>query len=258
MATKIHPHALVEKGARLDDGVVIGPYAIVANDATIQKGTQVDAFAQVLGNTTIGKNCHIFSYAVIGSAPQDLKYTNEKSFLTVGNNNTIREFVTINPGTEKDSLTCIGNNNLIMAYSHVAHNCILGDNNVFANGATLAGHVEIQDKVVIGGLVAIHQFCKVGKFSIIGGCSKVVQDIPPYSMCDGHPARVYGLNTVGLRRGKFAKDTIDALKKAFKLLFFENHPVNKAKELIAKECQHIPELEDLLDFVSSSKRGISK
>lgn len=243
----------------MQDGVRVGPYAIIAPHVKIESGTTIGAFAQVLGYTEIGQNCTIFSQAVVGSPPQDLKYKqNQRTYLTIGNGNTIREFVTINPGTDKGSKTTIGNDNLIMAYSHIAHNCIVGNNNVFANCATLAGHVEVQDKVVMGGLVAVHQFCRVGSFSIIGGCSKVVQDIPPYSMCDGHPAKAYSLNLIGLRRAGFSREKIGILKKAFKVLFFESHSIDTARQIVKDKIPACSELDYLVEFILSSKRGISK
>jgi UDP-N-acetylglucosamine acyltransferase len=176
----------------------------------------------------------------------------------VGDNNIIREFVTMNPGTEEDSKTLIGNNNLIMAYSHIAHDCSVGNNNVFANCATLAGHVSIEDSVTIGGLVAVHQFCRLGAYSIVGGCSKVVQDVPPYSMCDGHPAIVCGLNLIGLKRANMTNETIRLLKKVFKIIFFSGYPFSKAKDIVKKELPASKEIEYLLSFISSSKRGIGR
>ncbi|MBN3039741.1 MAG: acyl-ACP--UDP-N-acetylglucosamine O-acyltransferase, partial [Candidatus Omnitrophica bacterium] len=238
--------------------VIIGPYAVVGDNVKIGSGCRIDSFAHVLGYTRIGENNHIFPYAVIGNIPQDLKYKGEISYLIIGNNNRIREFATINPGTDKDSKTVIGNNNLFMAYSHIAHDCQVKDSNIFANSATLAGYVSVGNNVVIGGLVAIHQFCRIGDHSIIGGCSKVVQDIPPYSMCDGHPAIVCGLNLIGLKRANFSRETISGLKKASKILFFENLPFTKAKALVQSQVLPSKEIENLLSFVSSSKRGIAK
>lgn len=258
MSVKIHPTAIVHSEAQLDEDVEIGPYAVVDKNAKIGKSTCIEGFAQILGYTQIGKNCHIFPYAVIGSIPQDLKYKGEKSFVVIGDNNIIREFVTVNPGTEENTSTVIGNNNLIMAYSHIAHNCKIGDNNILANAATLAGYVEIENRVVIGGLVAIHQFCRVGSFSIIGGCSKVVQDIPPYSLCDGHPAKVRGINIVGLKRAGFPKEKIEIIRKAYKIIFFENHTFSVARQIILKELPLLEEINKLLDFISSSKRGIAR
>lgn len=258
MSTYIHPQAIVAKNASLGEGVRIGAYATIGEGVVIGRGTVVDSFAQVLGNTTVGENCRIFSYAVVGNIPQDLKYKGGKSYLIIGNNNRIREFVTINPGTEEGSKTIIGDNNLFMAYSHIAHDCAIGNNNVFANVATLAGYVKVEDNVVIGGLVAIHQFCRLGKLSIIGGCSKVVQDIPPFSLCDGHPANLCGVNLVGLKRAGFSSEAINKIKKAFKIIFFQKHPLSFARKQIEESFEITAEIKHLIDFISSTQRGIVK
>jgi len=258
MSVQIDPKAMVSPKAQLGKGVKIGPYATIGDDVKIGSDCVIDSFAQVLGCTELGQGCHIFPYAVVGNIPQDLKYKGDKSFLIIGNNNKIREFVTINPGTDQGTKTVVGNDNLIMAYSHIAHDCRIGDGNVFANSATLAGYVTVGNRVVIGGLAAIHQFCRLGDFSIIGGCSKVVQDIPPYSMCDGHPATICGLNLVGLKRAKFPSSTIRTLKKAFKIIFFDSHLIAQSKDLVQKDLSPLKELEHLFEFISSSKRGISK
>jgi len=212
----------------------------------------------IQGNTTIGKNCKVFTGAVIGSAPQDLKYKGEKSFIKIGDNNIIREYATINRATGEDGLTSIGNDNFIMAYSHIAHDCVINNDCIIANCGTLAGHVKIEDKAVVGGLVAVHQFVRVGSLSIIGGCSKVVQDIPPYSTCDGHPTKVFGLNMLGLRRAQIPKDNITKLKHAFKLLFQAGLSISHALEKIKEEIPICPEVEHLIDFTKTSKRGICR
>lgn len=258
MSTKVHPNAVVYPGAKLGNNVDVGPFAVIGSEVKIGSSTVIDAGVHVLGNTKIGNKCHIFSHAVIGSISQDLKHTDQKSFLEIGNNNLIREFVTINSGTEEGSKTVIGNNNLFMAYTHIAHDCVIGNDNVLANCATLAGHVTIEDKVIIGGLAAVHQFCRLGVYSIVGGCSKVVQDIPPYSMCDGHPAVVRGINSIGLRRNKFSSEKIKALKQAFKILFFQEHTLDKAKKAVKQSIPSCKEVDSLLKFVSSSKRGIGR
>lgn len=254
---QIDKRAMVSPSARIGEGVKIGPYAVIGENVEIADNCVIDSFGQVLGHTKIGEGTHIFPYAVVGNIPQDLKYKGEKSFLVVGKNNRIREFVTINPGTDKGAKTIIGDDNLIMAYSHVAHDCLIGNGNILANGSTLAGYVTIGNNAVIGGLVAVHQFCRLGDYSIVGGCSKVVQDIPPYSMCDGHPAIIRSLNLVGLRRGNFSALTIKTLKKAFKIIFFEGYPFTRAKELVAKNIGPLDELKPLFEFIASTKRGIS-
>jgi len=258
MAVKIHSKAVVAKSAKLADKVKVGPFAVIGENVKIAAGTVIEAGAQVIGNTQVGKNCHIFPYAIIGSISQDLKYAGVKSYLVIGDNNTIREFVTINTGTEDGSQTVVGDGNHIMAYSHIAHDCAIGNENVFANCATLAGYVRVGDKSVIGGLAAVHQFCRVGSYAIVGGCSKVVQDIPPFSMCDGHPAVVCGLNAIGLKRAKFSNETVNDLKKAFKILFFENHTFAAASELVKEKVAQSSEVDQLIKFIASSKRGISK
>ena len=254
---QIDKSAIVSKKAKLAKGVYVGPYAIIDDDVEIAAGTKIGAHCVINGNTSIGKCCEIFSGAVIGSKPQDLKYKDEKSYLIIGDNNIIREFCTFNLGTGEGGKTVVGNANLFMAYSHVAHDCLVGNNCVIANCGTLAGHVTIEDKVVIGGLVAIHQFVHVGMLSIIGGCSKVVQDIPPYSTCDGHPAKVYGLNLVGLRRHGVLKDAIKELDHAFRILFNSGHSTKHAVEKIAEESFKSKEIAYLLDFIKRSERGIS-
>ncbi|MBU1147208.1 MAG: acyl-ACP--UDP-N-acetylglucosamine O-acyltransferase [Candidatus Omnitrophica bacterium] len=254
----IHPTAIIDKKAKLADDVKVGPYAIVGPSVEIGSRTAIGGHAIVKGNTTIGKGCSIFTGAVIGSPPQDLKYKGAKSFLKIGNNNIIREYVTMNPSTDEGGVTSIGDGNLFMAYSHVAHDCKIGSDCVIANSGTLAGHVTLEDKVVIGGLTAIHQFVRIGKMAIIGGCSKVVQDVPPFSTCDGHPARVYVLNLVGLRRSDVSKDAQASLKKAFKILFHSGLTFKTGAERVKQEMPGCEEVQYLLDFIKGSKRGMCR
>lgn len=252
----IHPTAIVSKKADLADGVEVGPYTIISDTVKIGKGTSIGSHCLIEGNTAIGESCRIFTGAVIGSRPQDLKYKGEKSFLEVGDNNIIREYCTLNCGTGEGGKTIVGNGILLMAYAHIAHDCIVGDNCVIANNGTLAGHVTIDDGAVIGGLVAVHQFVRIGRLSIIGGCSKVVQDIPPYSTCDGHPARIYGLNIVGLRRHGLSRESIHSLHRAFKIVFQSGLKIAHAAEKAAREVEQTPEVASLLDFIKHSQRGI--
>ncbi len=255
----IHPTAIISKKAKISEDSVIGPHTIIGDNVSIGKAAKIGANCLIEGYTTIGPDCQIFTGAVIGSAPQDLKYKGEKSFLEIGSGNIIREFCTFNPGTGEGSKTIVGNNNLFMAYSHVAHDCLIGNGCVIANGGTFAGHVTIEDKAVIGGLVAIHQFVKVGKLSIIGGCSKVVQDIPPFSTCDGHPAQVYGLNLIGLRRSGISRDSIKQLDAAFKILFNSGLTVKHALETIEKEISSpTQESAYLINFCKTTERGLSR
>lgn len=254
---QIHPTAIISKKAKLAEDIEVGPYSIITDNVTIGKGSKIGAYCVIEGNTTVGKNAQIFTGVVIGSRPQDLKYKGEKTFLEIGDNNIIREYCTFNPGTGGGGKTSIGNDNLFMAYSHIAHDCKIGNNCIIANNGTLAGHVIIEDKALVGGLVAIHQFVTVGKLSIIGGCSKVVQDIPPYSTCDGHPARVFGLNLVGLRRQGITSESIRQLNLAFKILFNSGLSLKHALEKLEKEIEPCDEVSYLITFIKNSQRGIS-
>lgn len=254
----IHPSAIVSSKAKLAAGVTVGPFSIISDNVVIGADTKIGAHCVIEGNTTIGKGCEIFTGAVIGSRPQDLKFKGEKVFLEIGNNNIIREYCTLNPGTKEGAKTIVGDNNLLMAYSHIAHDCQVGNGCVLANNCTLAGHVIIEDAAVIGGIVAIHQFVRVGMLSITGGCSKVVQDIPPFSTCDGHPARVYGLNLIGLRRKGISRESIKQLDQAFKIIFNSGLSVKHAVERVEKELEKSQELTYLVNFAKSSERGLTR
>ena len=255
---KIHKTAIVHPQVELSPGVSVGPYSVIEDSVVIGDNVRIGSHCHITGQTTIGRNCKIYTGAVIGSAPQDRKHSSDDNvFLNIGENNIIREYVTMNPGTlEGGGKTVIGNGNLFMAYSHVAHDCVIGNNCVMANSATLAGHVTLEDSAVIGGLSAVHQFVRLGRLSIIGGCSKVVQDIPPFSMCDGHPARVVNLNLVGLKRAQFDLKIIRSLKKAFKLLFHSGLSKTHALEMIATQMEITPEIDHLIFFAKTSKRGL--
>lgn len=255
---QIHPTAIISKKAKLDKDVLVGPYTVINDNVTVGEATEIGAHCLIDGNTNIGKGCKIFKGAVIGSAPQDLKYKGEKSYLEIADYNIIREYVTINPGTEEGSKTILGSYNLFMAYSHVAHDCMIGNHCIIANCGTLAGYVVVEDNVLISGLVAVHQFVRIGRLAIVGGLSKVVQDIPPYSTCDGHPARLYGLNLVGLKRNNICSDSIRLLDAAFKILFNSGLPIKKALEELNKQEQTCPEVSYLIDFIKSSSRGITR
>ncbi len=254
----IHPTAIVHPQAVIGPGVSIGPYARIGADVKIGEGTEIGSSCVLDGNTHIGKHCRIFSGAVIGSIPQDLKYKGEKTQVIIGDDNVIREYVTINLGTVDKGKTIIGNSNLLMAYSHVAHDCFIGNNVVIANVGTLAGHVTVEDRAIIGGLTAVHQFVRIGTMSITGGCSKVVKDIPPYAMADGHPARAYGLNSIGLSRAKVAKESVRKLKTAFKILFKMRLSTSSALKKITEDISADSYLSVLIDFIKNSSRGICK
>jgi len=252
----IHTTAIIEDGAILADDVTVGPYTLISAEVTIGAGTTIASHCVIEGKTTIGKNNAIFSHVALGTIPQDLKFAGEDVELIIGDNNKIREFTLFNPGTKGGgSVTKIGNGNLFMGYTHVAHDCIIGDNCILANVATLAGHVEIEDNVVIGGLSAIHQFCKLGTQSMIGGGSIVVQDIPPFCNTEGNRATIRGLNIIGLRRRLDNRADIDELKKAYKKLFELGQPLNEmAKELIENSTNKY--VIQLAKFIVNTKRGI--
>ena len=252
----IHKTAIIEEGAILGDNITIGAFTIIEKDVKIGDGTVIDSHTLIAGKTTIGKNNHIFSHASIGTIPQDLKFNGEDVELIIGDNNKIREYTLFNPGTiGGGSITKISDNNLFMGYVHVAHDCIIGSNCIFANGATLAGHVECADFVVVGGLTPIHQFCKIGTQAMIGGASAVAQDIPPFCLAEGNKAVLRGLNLTGLRRRFDNREDIDAVKHAYRELFESGKPLQEvAKELL--ETDENKYVKELAGFVVDTKRGI--
>ena len=252
----IHKTAIIEEGAVLGDNITIGAFTIIGKDVKIGDGTIIDSHTVIAGKTTIGKNNHIFSHAAIGTIPQDLKFNGEDVELIIGDNNKIREYTLFNPGTiGGGSVTKIGDNNLFMGYVHVAHDCIIGNNCIFANGATLAGHVECDDYVVIGGLTPIHQFCKIGTQVMVGGASAVSQDIPPFCLAEGNKAVLRGLNLTGLRRRFDNREDIDAIKHAYRELFESGKPLQEvAQELF--ENNENKYVKELANFVLNTKRGI--
>lgn len=254
----IHPSAIVHPDAELGEGVEVGPYAIIAGTVKIGDRTQVGARVSIEGHTTIGSDNEFFTGAVVGSRTQDKKYDGGTSYLKIGDHNAIREYVTINPGTKEGTETVIGDHNLLMAYAHVAHDCVIQNHAILANQATLAGHVIIEDRAIIGGLSAVHQFVRVGTLALVGGCSKVTQDIPPYIMTDGHPARAYGINAVGLDRAGFSKEDKALLKKAFKIIFKSRLALKSAIAKLKQECELSPALIVLLEFLEKSERGICR
>lgn len=258
--TLIHPTATIDPKAEIGERVEIGPYSVIEKGVSIGEGTKIGPHVVIREWTEIGKGCHVFQFASIGEAPQFSGYRGEKTFLRIGDRNIIREFVTLHRGTVKGGgKTIIGNDNFIMAYAHVAHDCQIGNQVVMANGATLAGHILIEDYAIIGGLTAIHQFCRVGAFAIIGGLSGVLLDIPPYTKAAGVRTRLFGLNTVGLKRANFSEETLRALKKAYRIVFRSALTLEKAmKKLAEDEIAQTPEVQHFLQFIQGSKRGISR
>lgn len=257
----IHPTAVVHPSARIADSAEIGPYAIIEADVTIGAGTTVGPHSVIGRWTEIGENNQIFHMASVGVASQDLKYKGEECWTRIGNGNMIREFATVHRGTVTGiNETVIGNNNLLMAYSHVAHDCVIGSNIVMANSATLAGHVTVQDHVIIGGLVAIHQFVRIGAHAMLGGGTLVTLDVPPYMIAtsDKRDMSLRGLNLVGLKRRGFSDETISKLKKAYKTLFMADLKLADAMAKIRQDIVGCPEVDNLLTFIESSERGICR
>ncbi len=253
--SNISPLAIIEDGAVIGENVEIAAHCFISSETTIGDGTTIAHGACIYGKTTIGKNNRIFSHAVLGSIPQDLKFHGEDVELVIGDNNTIREFTLFNPGTEGGGgITKIGNNNLFMGYVHLGHDVIIGDNCILANAATLAGHVEMGNYAVIGGMTPIHQFVKIGDFAMVGGASALSQDVPPYCMAEGNRATLRGLNLTGLRR-HLERDEINALKSAYKELFEAGRPLQDvAKELF--ESTESSYVKTLCEFIINTKRGI--
>ena len=255
----IHPTAIIDPCAQIDANVTIGPYAIIKSDVHIGSGTTIGPYTTIEQYVTIGENCQIFQYAAIGCAPQDLKFHGEKTYLKIGKGSIIREFVTINRGTEAGGgVTEVGEENYLMAYTHIAHDCKTGKQVILANNSTLAGHIIIGDNVTVGGLVAIHQFVQIGDFAYIGGKSAVVKDIPPYVIAAGDRATLHGLNNVGLKRHKFPKSTLQELKKAYRIFFRIGLTVKQASERVKAETEQIPEVKNFIKFIINSNRGVTR
>lgn len=253
----IDERAIVSKGAELDDGVTIGPYSYIGPNVKMGKNCKVYPHAVIDGWTTISDDCQIFPFASIGMGPQDIKYKDEKTELIIGNNNIIREYVTINRGTVSGGgKTVIGNNNFIMTSCHIAHDCHLGNEIVMANLATLAGHVYVEDYAVIGGFTAVHQFVRIGTMSMVGGASGVAQDVAPYTIVAGNRAKLFGLNLVGIKRRGIEGERLNSLKKAYRIIFKSKLTLQEAKDTIEKSGLLTEEVSKLLNFMLESTRGV--
>ncbi len=259
MSAGIHPSAIVDPGAELGNGVSVGPFAVIGPQVRLGDHVRVDHHASVLGPCSIGAGTQVFPFASIGSAPQDLTYKGEPTRLEVGERNVFREFVTVNRGTMKGGgLTRIGSDCFFMAYAHVAHDSTIGNHVVMANCAALAGHIRIDDDAILGGLVAVHQWARIGRMAMIGGVSGVAQDVPPFCIASGERAKLYGLNVIGLKRHGFSEARIADVKKAYRLLFREGLPLKAAIATVEKELPDSPEAAELLEFIRTTKRGITR
>jgi UDP-N-acetylglucosamine acyltransferase len=255
----IHPTAIIDPKAEIDADVEIGPYSVISDNVSIGSGTVIGPHVIVDRYVTIGPDCQIFQYASVGTPPQAVKFKGEKTFAKIGRGTVVREFATINRGTAFGTgVTEIGEENLLMAYCHVAHDCRTGRKVILANNATLAGHITIGDYVTVGGLVAIHQFVRIGDYAYVGGKSGVPKDIPPYVIAAGERAKLHGLNQVGLKRYGFPETTVKALKKVYRIFFRIGITLNEAIERAQAEVDHLPEVINFINFVKSSQRGITR
>ncbi len=255
--TKIHPTAIVSPEAKIDYDVEIGPYSIIEDDVEIDSETRIGAYCIIHSGTRIGKKNQIFSYTNLGGLPQDISFNEKiKTYLRIGDNNIIREYVNIHRATKEEQATIIGNKNYIMGSVHIGHDCILEDEVILTHNAIIAGHVKIEKKAFVSGHVAVHQFCSIGAYSITGGLSKVVQDVPPFFMADGNPAKVVGINIVGLRRAGFSEERRRNIKKAYQILYRSRVSINKALEELKKLENINEDIQHLINFISSSRRGI--
>jgi UDP-N-acetylglucosamine acyltransferase len=260
MATEIHPTAVVHDGAVLDEGASIGPFCIVGPKVKIGAGSQLQSHVVVEGRTEIGSGCTVYPFSYLGQPPQDVKYKGEDTAVKIGNNNQIREYVTIHRASVKgDGVTEVGDGNFLMAYVHIAHDCKLGSHIVIANYSGLSGHVELEDHVMVGGLTGIHQFVRVGKYAMVGGFTGVGSDVPPFMLSTGTGtgrAKLYGLNTVGLKRHGFSNEDVSELKQAYKILFRGNLGMSEAIKKVQEELPYTEHIAYLIEFIQKNKRGI--
>ncbi|VFP79648.1 acyl-ACP--UDP-N-acetylglucosamine O-acyltransferase [Candidatus Erwinia haradaeae] len=253
----IHPSAIVEEGAVIGAGVQIYPFCVIGANVSIGAGTILKSHVVVNGYTSIGENNIFWPFTSIGDINQDRKYSGEPTRVEIGDRNHIREGVTVHRGTiQANGITRIGNDNLIMVNAHIAHDCVVGSHCILSNNATLAGHVHVDDFAIIGGMTAVHQFCIIGSYVMVGGCSGVTQDVPPYIMAQGNHARPFGINIVGLQRHKFSKEAMSAIRSAYKILYRSGKTLDKVKPEIAQIANRNPEVQAFYDFFSRSTRGL--
>jgi UDP-N-acetylglucosamine acyltransferase len=253
---QIHPTAIVDAKAEIGPGSVIGPYCIVAAGVVLGAECWLQNHVTLCGPTTAGARNKFYAYCSIGQQTQDLKYQGEPTYLEIGDENTFREFVTVNRSTTAAGKTQLGHRGNFLAYSHIGHDCTVGDTVVFSNNGTLAGHVQVGDHAIMGGLTAVHQFCRLGRYAITGGCSKIVQDVPPFMIADGNPAKVRGINVVGLERSGFPAETIKTIKEAFRLIYRSKYNTRQALEAMQQELPASAEIIQIVEFIKTSERGI--
>ncbi len=252
----IHPTAVVDPKAEIGPDVVVGPYCVVGREVRIGAGCWLQNQVTICGPVKIGTGNRFHSFCSIGQRTQDLKYVGEPTYLEIGNDNCFREFVTVNRATAIGSVTRVGHRGNFLAYSHIAHDCVVEDDVIFSNNGTLAGHVLVQTQAIIGGLTAIHQYCRIGKHAITGGCSKIVQDVPPFLIADGNPAEVRGVNVVGLERRGVPPETIRVLKESYRILYRAKLNTKQAVDELRKSFGDVVEAKELIEFIEQSERGI--
>ena len=253
---EIHQTAIVDSKAELGAGTIVGPYCIVGSEVVLGEGCWLQHHVTLCGPMRAGAKNKFYAYCSIGQQTQDLKYAGEPTYLEIGDENTFREFCTVNRSTKADGKTRVGNRGNFLAYSHIGHDCTVGDSVVFSNNGTLAGHVEVGDNAIMGGLTAVHQFCRIGRFAITGGCSKIVQDVPPFLIADGNPAEIRGVNLVGLERAGFPAESIKAIKEAFRLIYRSKLNTRQAIEAVRDQIEPREEVAQLIEFIEKSERGI--
>jgi UDP-N-acetylglucosamine acyltransferase len=253
---QIHPTAIVDPKAEIGAGTIVGPYCVIGADVVLGPNCWLQHHVTLAGPMRAGAQNKFYAYSSIGQQTQDLKYAGEPTYLEIGDENTFREFVTVNRSTSSTGKTRIGSRGNFLAYSHIGHDCAVGDEVVFSNNGTLAGHVQVGDNAVMGGLTAVHQFCRIGRFAITGGCSKIVQDIPPFMIADGNPAEIRGVNLIGLERKNFSADRVKLIKEAFRLIYRSKNNTAQALEAVRKELAQSEEVRQIVEFIENSERGI--
>lgn len=253
---QIHPTAIVDAGAEIGAGTVVGPYCIVGAGVVLGADCWLQHHVTLAGPMRAGARNKFYAYCSIGQQTQDLKYAGEPTYLEIGGENTFREFCTVNRSTTAEGKTRVGSCGNFLAYSHIGHDCDVGDSVVFSNNGTLAGHVQIGDHAIMGGLTAVHQFCRIGRFAITGGCSKIVQDVPPFMIADGNPAEIRGVNLVGLERNNFAPESVKLIKEAFRLIYRSKYNTRQALDAMRAELPQSAEITQIVEFIETTDRGI--
>jgi len=255
---QIHPTAIVDAKVEIGAGTIIGPYCIIGAEVVLGPNCWLQHHVTLAGPMRAGAGNKFYAYCSIGQQTQDLKYQGEPTYLEIGDENTFREFVTVNRSTTSEGKTRVGNRGNFLAYSHIGHDCTVGNGVVFSNNGTLAGHVQVGDYAVMGGLTAVHQFCRIGRFAITGGCSKIVQDVPPFMIADGNPAEIRGVNLVGLERKGFPAEDVKLIKEAFRIIYRSKYNTAQAIEAIRKELAPSEAVEQIVEFIEKSQRGITR